>query len=108
MSFTLNIKKYFDYLFFTSQWHNNSERLCSSLQLFTSLFPAVSRSDFMALLPQITYGNIALIVLSYSHAYKKKGILFCRLLDKNVFKCCHSVTKRSISPPKKKIYFFKQ
>jgi hypothetical protein len=26
-SFILNIKKDFDYLSFTSQWHNNSERL---------------------------------------------------------------------------------
>jgi hypothetical protein len=27
ISFILNIKKDFDYLSFTSQWHNNSERL---------------------------------------------------------------------------------
>jgi hypothetical protein len=33
------------------------------------------RSDFMTVLPQITYGNMALIVLSHLHCRKKKKCL---------------------------------
>jgi hypothetical protein len=75
ISFILNIKKDFDYLSLTSQWHNNFEWLWSDLQLFTSLFPPFSRSDFIAVLPQITYGNMTLIFLSYFHAYNKMKYL---------------------------------
>jgi hypothetical protein len=74
ISFILNIKKDFDYLSFTSQWHNNSERLGSGLQLFSSLLPAFPNSNFMSILPQITYGNMALIFLSHFHGYNKNEI----------------------------------
>jgi hypothetical protein len=33
----------------------------------TSLFPTFPRSDFMSVLPQMTYGNMALIFLSHFH-----------------------------------------
>jgi hypothetical protein len=67
-----SIKKDFNYLSFTSQWHNNSESVWLGLQLCISpLFPAFPRSDFMSVLPQITYGNMALIFLSYFHGYNK-------------------------------------
>jgi hypothetical protein len=46
------------------------DRVC-----FTSLFPAFPRSDFMSVLPQITYGNVTLIFLSYFHGYNKNEIL---------------------------------
>jgi hypothetical protein len=68
ISFILNIKKDFDYVSFTSQWHNNSEQLCSDLQLFSSLLPAFPSSNFMP------YGNMALIFLSRFHEYNKNEI----------------------------------
>jgi hypothetical protein len=40
----------------------------------TLLFSASPRSDFMSVLPQITYGNMALIFLSYLHGYNKNEI----------------------------------
>jgi hypothetical protein len=49
---------------------NDSDQVCNNV--FTSLFPAFLRSDFMSV--QITYGTMALIVLSYFHAHKKKEI----------------------------------
>jgi hypothetical protein len=49
---------------------NDSDQVCN--YVFTSLFPAFLRSDFMSV--QITYGTMALIVLSYFHAHKKKEI----------------------------------
>jgi hypothetical protein len=72
----------------------------SGLQLVISLFPAFPRSDFMSILPQITYGNIALVVLSYFHDTKKIGIngMFLNVAT-------FSVTKRSISSIKKKVFF---
>jgi hypothetical protein len=42
-----------------------------NLQLFTLLFSAFPRGDFMSDLPQITYGNMALIFLSHFHGYNK-------------------------------------
>jgi hypothetical protein len=74
ISFILNIKKDFDYLSFTNQCSNNTEALSSSLQLFTSLFPAFPRGYFMSVLPQITYGNMALIFLPHFHGYNKNEI----------------------------------
>jgi hypothetical protein len=71
ISFILNIKKDFDYLSFTSQWHNNSARLGSGLQLFFSLLPAFPNNNFMSVLPQITYGNMALIFLSFPWIQQK-------------------------------------
>jgi hypothetical protein len=55
----------------------------SGLQLFTSLFPAFPRSDFISVLPQITYGNMALTVLSYFHGYKKKKYIFTDYWNKS-------------------------
>jgi hypothetical protein len=72
----------------------------SGLQLVISLFPALTRSDFMSILPQITYGNITLVVLSYFHDTKKIEIngMFLNVAT-------FSVTKRSISSIKKKVFF---
>jgi hypothetical protein len=61
----------------------------SGLRLFTSLFLALPRSNFMSVLPQITYGNIALIAVFYFHGYKKKEILADYWNKWNVFTCCH-------------------
>jgi hypothetical protein len=44
------------------------------MQLFTSLFPVFTRTDFMSVLPQITYGNMALIFLAYFHGDNKNEI----------------------------------
>jgi hypothetical protein len=38
------------------------------------LFPAFPTSDFIAVLPQITYGNMAEIFLSYFHEHNKNEI----------------------------------
>jgi hypothetical protein len=78
ISFILNIKKDFDYLSFTSLWPNNSERLRSGLQLFYSLFPAFPSSNFMFVLSQIVYGNMALIFRSHFHGYNKNEIFAAR------------------------------
>jgi hypothetical protein len=51
---------------------NDSNQVCNDL--CTSLFPAFPRSDFMSVLTQITYGNMALICLSYFHGYNKNKI----------------------------------
>jgi hypothetical protein len=87
--FILNITKDFDYLFFTSQCY---------LFKFTSLFPTFPRSDFMSVLHQMTYGNMALIFLSHFHGYKKMKYLQTigvhrMFLNVTTF----SVTNRSIS-----------
>jgi hypothetical protein len=74
ISFILNNKKDFDYLSFTRQWPNNFERLSSGLQLFSSLFSAFPSSNFMFVLPQIVYGNTALIFPSHFHGYNKNEI----------------------------------
>jgi hypothetical protein len=59
--------------------------------LFTSLFTALRRSDFLSVLPQITYDNKTLI--SYFPKRKKKEMHICmQIIGKsksNVFKCCH-------------------
>jgi hypothetical protein len=54
MSFILNIKKDFDFIFIFLLVD-----LCNIILLFT----ACPRSDFMSVLPQRTYGNIAFIAL---------------------------------------------
>jgi hypothetical protein len=107
-SFILNIKKDLDYLSFTSQCYNNTEELWSSFQLFTSLFPAFprgARGDFMSVLPQITYGNMALIFLSYFHGYNKNEIFVDYWDTLNVLNVAtFSVMNRSISSTKKIFY----
>jgi hypothetical protein len=74
ISFILNIKKDFDYLSFTGQWPNNSERLWSGLQLLSSLFPVFPSSNFTFVLPQIACGNMALNFPSQFHGYNKNEI----------------------------------
>jgi hypothetical protein len=50
----------------------------------------------MSVLPQIAYGNMALIALSYFHGYKKMN--FLQIIGINY---------QSTSSPRKKIDFFK-
>jgi hypothetical protein len=79
----------------------------SGLQLVISLFPAFPRSDFMSILPQITYSNMALVVLSYFHGYKKE-MKYLQIIGINgmfLNVATFSVTKRSISSIKKKVFF---
>jgi hypothetical protein len=48
--------------------------------------------SFRSVLPQITYGNMALIFLSYFHGYNKNEIFedhWDHWDTLNVFKCCH-------------------
>jgi hypothetical protein len=60
----------------------------------------------MSVLSQITYGNMALIVLSYFHGYKKKKHLqIIGIIQMFLNIAAFSVTKRSISSAKKKIDF---
>jgi hypothetical protein len=40
--------------------------------LFTSLFTALRRNDFISVSPQITYGNKTLMLFSYFPGEKKK------------------------------------
>jgi hypothetical protein len=47
---------------------------CQLTLEFTSLFPAFSRSDFMSVLPQITYGNMVLFFLISMDTKKRKYI----------------------------------
>jgi hypothetical protein len=63
ISFILNIKKDFHYLSFPTYWH-----------LFSSLLPAFPNSNFMSVLPKLTYGNMALIFLPHFHGYNKNEI----------------------------------
>jgi hypothetical protein len=61
--------------------------------LFTSLFTALRRNDFISVSPQITYGNKTLMLFSYFPGEKKKEMHICmQIIGKsksNVFKCCH-------------------
>jgi hypothetical protein len=80
----------------------------SGLRLFTSLFLALPRSNFMSVLPQITYGNIALIAVLYFHGYKKRK--YWQIIEINgmfLNVVTFSVTKRSIFSTKKKVDSFK-
>jgi hypothetical protein len=43
----------------------------------------------MSVLPQITYGNMALIFLSHFHGYNKNEIFADYWDTQNVFKYCH-------------------
>jgi hypothetical protein len=76
--------------------------------IFSSSFPALPRSDFMSVLPQMTYDNMALIFLSYFHGYNKNEI-FADYQDTRMLLnvATFNVTNRSISSTKKKIEFFK-
>jgi hypothetical protein len=56
---------------------------CDQVCIFTSLFPAFPRSDFMSVLPQITYGNV--LILLYFDGYNKNEIFADYWDTQNVF-----------------------
>jgi hypothetical protein len=73
ISFILNIKKDFDYIFVLVL--ASGITILNDCDQLIIIFFAVS----MSILSQITYDNMALIFLSYFHGYNKNEI-FCTLL----------------------------
>jgi hypothetical protein len=60
----------------------------------------------MSILPQITYGNVALIFFSHFHGYNKNE-MFAGYWDRRMFLnvATFSVTNRSISVTKRRLIF---